>query len=42
MSSRVTEFLAIAQWKAVIDNNNVERVGSWVNDNTNYSSAIIL
>ncbi|MCT3735028.1 hypothetical protein HZQ80_12650 [Elizabethkingia anophelis] len=30
----------IAQWKAVIDNNNVERVGSWANDNTNYSSAL--
>ncbi|MCT4006859.1 hypothetical protein HZQ22_16000 [Elizabethkingia anophelis] len=30
----------IAQWKAVIDNNNVERVGSWANVNTNYSSAL--
>ncbi|KUY29512.1 fibrobacter succinogenes major paralogous domain-containing protein [Elizabethkingia ursingii] len=29
-----------AQWQAVIDNNsNVERVGSWATNNTNYSSA---
>ncbi|WP_336690567.1 FISUMP domain-containing protein [Elizabethkingia anophelis] len=28
-----------AQWQSVIDNNNVERVGSWVNDG-NYSSAL--
>ncbi|PRQ80925.1 hypothetical protein CMT87_18995 [Elizabethkingia anophelis] len=30
-----------AQWQAVIANNpNVERVGSWTNSNTNYSSAL--
>ncbi|MDV3575748.1 hypothetical protein CMU59_18410 [Elizabethkingia anophelis] len=29
-----------AQWQAVIANNNVERVGSWDNSLTNYSSAL--
>ncbi|MDE5509582.1 fibrobacter succinogenes major paralogous domain-containing protein [Elizabethkingia meningoseptica] len=30
-----------AQWQAVIDNNNnVERVGSWANDKTNYTTAL--
>ena len=29
-----------AQWNAVIANNNVERVGSWVNSNTNYTTAL--
>ncbi|WP_288790353.1 FISUMP domain-containing protein [uncultured Elizabethkingia sp.] len=28
------------QWQAVINNNNVERVGSWADDNTNYSSVL--
>ncbi len=28
------------QWKAVIDNNNVEKIGSWTDDVNNYTSAI--
>ncbi|HBN6704128.1 TPA: hypothetical protein L3261_002565 [Elizabethkingia anophelis] len=28
------------QWQAVIDNNNIERVGSWNNNNGNYTTAI--
>ncbi|HFK5586371.1 TPA: FISUMP domain-containing protein [Elizabethkingia anophelis] len=29
-----------AQWQAVIDNNSVERVGSWTNSSTNYTTAL--
>lgn len=29
-----------AQWQAVISNNNVERVGSWNNDDGNYTTAL--
>ncbi|WP_407476768.1 fibrobacter succinogenes major paralogous domain-containing protein [Elizabethkingia anophelis] len=30
----------VAQWQAVISNNNVERVGTWVNDGSNYTTAL--
>ncbi|MYY27411.1 fibrobacter succinogenes major paralogous domain-containing protein, partial [Elizabethkingia anophelis] len=30
----------IDQWKAVIANNNVERVGSWISNANNYTTAI--